>query len=181
MFETPITSIEQAKEYYRAMGCSHFHMAREYPNRYEEYQKLNISKQKETLWKTEQLDEYYNDVVENKTDMELWIIHSRISELVESLKTEIAIRKILEVTEYIRDRVPMRDRVIVSETINGRGIRSIRRGLIYLAYDLKRIDLAKAFVELSLHFSTITKNCRDSTRCKQATELCNDIKLELRL
>ena len=59
MFDKPIKTVEQAKEYFGAMGCSHFHMGREFPQRYDEYRKLNIPKQTETEWQKEQFDEYY--------------------------------------------------------------------------------------------------------------------------
>jgi vacuolar-type H+-ATPase subunit I/STV1 len=178
----PIKSMKQAKEYFMSMGCSHFHMGREFPQRYEEYKQLNISKKKETEWRMEQLDEYFNDIIENKNNTRLWAVHSRMADLVETLKTAIALRKMLEVTQYIREIVPINDRVIVSETLNGRGNRKLRTGLIYLAYDLKNIQVAKAFVELSLHFATYEeKKGRDLERCQEATKLCNDIKAELGL
>jgi hypothetical protein len=47
IYEIPIKTVEQAKEYFREMGCSHFHMGREAPNRYDEYKGLNISKEME--------------------------------------------------------------------------------------------------------------------------------------
>ena len=182
MFTEPIKSIQQAKEYFRAMGCSHFHMAREFPLRYEEYKGLNISKQQETEWRTERLDEYYTHIMNNEKGNPIWIVHSNMAELVETLKTDKALEKILNVTHYIHDAVPFEDRVIVSETINGRAHRQSRRGLIYLAFDLNKIHIAKSFIELSLHFSTyIHQKSRDFERCQTAAKLCNDIKAELGL
>jgi hypothetical protein len=44
MFDKPITTIEQAKEYFRACYCSHFHMGHDgIEERNDEYKKLNIS------------------------------------------------------------------------------------------------------------------------------------------
>ena len=88
----------------------------------------------------------------------------------------------LALTQHIWDKVPLEDRIIVAEAINGRGIRRIRPGLIYAAYDLKNIPAAKAFVELSLHFSIydVWKN-RGIKRSEDAVNLCNSIKLELGL
>lgn len=178
----PIRSIQQAKEYFISMGCSHFHMGREFPQRYEEYKMLNISKIKETEWRIEQLDEYFNDIIGNKDNTRLWVVHSSMAELVETLKTDIALRKMLEVTQYIRDLVPIKYRVIVSETVNGRGNRKLRTGLIYLAYDLNNIQVAKAFVELSLHFATYDEGkSKDFERCQEARKLCLGIKAELGL
>ena len=42
-FNKPLTTLEDAKRYYQAMGCSHFHMAREYPEPYQEYRTLKIA------------------------------------------------------------------------------------------------------------------------------------------
>jgi hypothetical protein len=182
MFDEPIKTVNQAKEYFKAMGCSHMHMAREYPQRYDEYKQLNISKQTETEWRKERFDEYYISIMENTDDSLLWNLHSRMYDLFEVLKTETALIKMLEVTQFIRDKVPLRDRVIVAETINGRTARECRRGLIYLAYDMNNIPIAETFVELSLHFSTfVEQQTRNIERCQRAANLCNDIKLNLGL
>lgn len=80
MFTEPIRSVEQAKEYFISMGCSHFHMVREYPERYEEYRRLNITKQTETEWRTEQVIDFCNQIIGNGYDFsQLWIIHLRIA------------------------------------------------------------------------------------------------------
>jgi hypothetical protein len=182
VLDEPIKNIQQAKEYFIAMGCSHFHMAREYPHRYEEYKQFNITKQMESEWRMEQLEDYYKNIMEDDSSNPLWIVHSNMSELTEILKTDITLIKMLEATKHIQDKVPLIDRVIVSETINGRRYREARSGLIYLAYDLNRIQIAKSFVELSFHFATYVKNkTRDFDRCQAATQLCNNIKLELGL
>lgn len=189
-FDEPITTIGQAKEYFLAMGCSHFHMDREYAQRYEEYCRLNITKQTETEWRQERFDDYYIRCVEYPCDdplfdlstEPLWWLHSSMCDLFEALKTDTALMKMLEVTQQIRDKVPLEDRVIVAETINGRTDRTVRRGLIYLAYDLGNIPAAKAFVELALHFSVYDKHHnRGIERCQRAAQLSNDIKLELGL
>lgn len=54
--------------------------------------------------------------MEKRVDTPLWSIHSSIAELIESL-TERAIIKMLKVTQFIRNLVPPKDRVIISETI----------------------------------------------------------------
>lgn len=183
MFGTPIESIQQAKEYFRSMGCSHFHMACEYPQKYEEYKRLNISKQEETKWTIERLSEYYNDIMEDKNDTILWVVHSSMYDLVEILKSDQSLKIMLEATQFIRDKVSPNKRIIVAETINGRRCRKFRSGLIYLSYDLNNIPMAKTFVELSLHFSSnkdraLFGNIR---RYESAIKLCNDIRLELGL
>ena len=43
MDDAPITTREQARAWFQAMGCSHFHMMREDPDRYAQYEALAIS------------------------------------------------------------------------------------------------------------------------------------------
>lgn len=182
MFDEPIKTTRQAKEFFKAMGCSHFHMDREYPERSKEYGQLDISKLAETEWRKEQFDEYYVSIMENQEASSLWKLHSRMADLFEALETETALIQMLEVTREIRDKVPVEDRVIVAETINGRTVRGARTGLIYKAYDSGNIPVAREFAELSLHFSGYEEGkSRGKARCQRSAHLCQDIKLELGL
>ena len=128
-------------------------MNHEFPERAAEYRWLNISAQTEAEWHAEKFDEDYNGILKANDDSLLWNMHSRMDDLFESMKTEAALMKMLEATRHLRNRVPLRDRVIVAETINGRRMRHVRSGLIYAAYDLNHIPAAKEFVELALHFA----------------------------
>ena len=182
IYNTPIHTVEQAKAYFREMGCSHFHMARDVPQRYEEYKKLGISGEMEREWIVEQFYEYFSSLMEATNFDSLWNIHSRMYDLYESLETNQELMNLLEATRHIRDKVPIRDRVIVAETINGRTVKEARTGLIYKSYDSGHIGVAKEFVELSLHFSNYDDpSIRNKERCQSSTQLCNDIKLELGL
>jgi len=55
MFDEPIQIIRQTKEFFRVMGCYDYHMWREFPQRYDEYKQLNISKQTESEGKKNNL------------------------------------------------------------------------------------------------------------------------------
>ena len=181
MFEESIITIEDAKKYFRALRCSHFYMSRHSEERYEEYRQLNIPREIESWWVLEQFDEYYYDIMENKADPgSLWELHWRMYDLFAQLNTEALLLKILEVTRRIRDIVPVLDRVIISETINGRTVKWVRTGLIYNAYDAGKIETAKEFAELSLHFASYVKQEHEGKqRCINATRLCKEIKREL--
>lgn len=182
MWDEPIMTLQQAKEFFRAMGCSHFHMDREYPEWSREYGQLNISMQTETEWRKEQFNEYYISIRENEDASLLWQLHSRMYDLFEALGTETALMQMLEVTREIRDKVPVADRVIVAETINGRTVRRARTGLIYKAYDSGHIPVAREFAELSLHFSVYEEGrSRGKERCQRSAQLCQDIQRELGL
>ncbi len=177
-----IETLQDAQEYFKSMGCSHFHMSRDDPQRYNRYKELNISERTETEWREKQFDDYYTSIMNGMGDLELWNIHSRMYELLEFLKNENTLSKMLEVTQNIRDKIPLRDRIIVAETINGRSGGKTRSGLIYLAYDLKSIPTAKAFTKLSLCLSTYhPRENRGLARCLSATLNCFWIKLRLGL
>ena len=177
-----IETFQDAKEFFKSMGCSHFHMLRDDPQRFNQYKELNISKQTETEWRTEQFIDYYNSIMNGTSNSELWKIHSMMYELLEFLRTEDTLAKMLEVTKNIRDKLPVRDRIIAAETIIGRAGGKTRNGLIYLAYDLKNIPTAKEFAKLSLYFSTYhSQENRGLGRCLSASLNCLWIKLRLGL
>lgn len=182
MFDEPITTIQQAKEFFRAMGCSHFHMDREHQDRAKEYSCLRISNQMEKEWTQEEFDAYYVNIMANADANSLWTWHLSMEQLLTSLRSQANLMKMLEVTQFMRDKVPLADRIIVAETILGRTVRSARQGLIYLAYDWKNIPAAKAFVELASHFARYDeKENRGYERSEAAIQLCSEIKRELRL
>jgi len=183
MFNEPITTVEQAKEYFRACYCSRFHMGHDgVEERNNEYKKLNITEQMEAEWINVQFDEFYFGILENKLNVNLfWKYHWRMYDLYANIKTDSMLTKILEVTRHLRDLVPALDRVIIAETINGRAIRAARTGLIYKAYDSGNIEAAKEFADLSLHFSSFNKweFWEKKERWQKSTMLCKEIKKEL--
>ncbi len=175
----PIDSIERAKAFFRAMGCSHFHMGREYPQRYEEYQSLSIPKRLEREWTYEALYGHIDALRSSATEPgRLWWRHSRAADLVQQLSVEDALELIHEVTEEIVDRLPVRTKVVVAETINGRGMIEYRHtGLVFLAHRLGRPDLAKRFSEISLALSLSAKDAGiEPERCDRAIETCCEIR-----
>jgi hypothetical protein len=182
MSTEPIKTIEQAKEFFIKMDGSPYEMAREYPQRYDEYRQLNISKQTELEWREELLEKHFDSIKESKDAGQIWTIYSNMYRVFENLKTSTALEKMLETTQYIRDKAPMKNRVIIAEYINGLTARSTRQGLIYIAYDSNNISAAKAFIELSLHFSAYDGQDRFGIeRSQKAARLCNEIKAELGL
>ncbi|MCL2826635.1 MAG: hypothetical protein FWD72_04440, partial [Eggerthellaceae bacterium] len=52
----PIKSIADAERYFKAMGCSGFHIARENYDRRDEYEALNISREIELKWRGEAIE-----------------------------------------------------------------------------------------------------------------------------
>jgi len=182
MFDEPIKTLEQAKDFFMQFNGSPYDMVRDFPQRFDEYKSFNISKETQRRWREELLEKYFNNLKESADASRLWADHAEMERLFVDLKSDAALKTMLKATEYLKDKVPMKDRVMVAETINGRTARSVRGGLIYMAYDLHNKTAAKAFAELSLHFSTYDGRDQYSiNRSQSAAQLCNEIKRELRL
>ncbi len=82
-FDTPISDTAGAEAYFRSMGCSHFHMSREYPERYGEYKSLNVSKPQEIEWTEQELESLRLQACSPDTaPKEVWAIHSGMEDLV---------------------------------------------------------------------------------------------------
>ena len=185
--EIPIETLEQAKNFFMYMECSLFHMGREYPQRYAEYKNLNIPKQTENEWRRDKFYEISSKIMENPSSDSTWMLHNQMYDLFVSLRTKDELLKMLEVTKYIRDKVPANDRVIIAETINGRARREDRSGLIYSAYDTGDFAMAKEFAELSLTYSSVDDNNKwkfwdkSKQRNQMSSQLCKEIMNELGL
>ena len=149
-FNTPITTLALAREYYKSMDCSFFHMLREAPERYEEYQKLRVPKSLEYQWKTEKFRELYDALNQDINREKVWCLHSRMEELVYSVNTADAYEKMLVATRKALDIAPDGDRILVAETINGRQEHVYRVGLIFRSFDRGQREYAKEYAALSL-------------------------------
>jgi len=57
----PIKNLEDAKRYFKAMGCSDFHISREDPDRCNEYYALRISTETESIWRREKIEESFQN------------------------------------------------------------------------------------------------------------------------
>lgn len=169
-----IDRFEEAKQYFQEMGCSHFHMAREHPDRYDEYTGLQIPKDLEAEWRQETLNNLKSELIGVrgvKTD--LWMLHAWAADLAETEHSAEALEAIYEATRAICDKLSPEDGLIVAETINGR--RDIRHkgGLIFLAMKIRRPDIAFDFVDTSLSLSRYAKKAMvDQSRCDTAIAKC---------
>jgi hypothetical protein len=187
MFDEPITTLEQAKALFMAMGCSGFHMMREYPTRHKEYLQLNIPKEIEAEWEKEEFDQYTQRTLENTTPENFRIFHSHLASLAMGLRTEYSLMTLLDLTQQIKEKVPVPDRVLIAETINGRAARKARSGLIYYAFDrMKNKSAARAFAEMALDYAKydddyVEDRFHTTKRCQRAIDLCLSIQKELGL
>lgn len=183
MFNEPIETLDQAKEFFVFMNGSPYEMAREFPTRYDEYRSLNISKRTEREWREEILKSKLNIIKENKDISHIRTSYSDMYRLFVDLKTKPALDTMLETASYLQGKVPAgNDSIIIAETIMGQTARSARLGLIYMSYDMGHAPAAKDFIELAFHFSSYDGDDQFLiNRSQEADKLCHDIKLELGL
>lgn len=148
--DLPITTIAEAKRFFQAMGCSSFHMAREYPEHYDQYRALGISKDTEAEWTVEVITAAIEQLKGGGTDpTELWVIHSRLADLIAGRRFNSFLADVLEASNAIENLLPQKDRLLVAETIVGRQAIRYRSGLIFQSYDSTHTELAKAFSDLA--------------------------------
>ena len=185
-FGTPITSLEMAKSFYVANGCSYYYMAREYPKRYEEYRGLNISEDIEFQWKTEHFLDLYNELMDETNGENVVYLHGSMDDLALAIDTEDAYEKMLSATRKAAEIVPDGFRIVIAETINGRQEHQYRSGLIFRSFDRARYDHALEYAEISLSMADRDNNPaafalvrRTPERIKNAIDNCNLIRRKL--
>ncbi len=138
----PIKNFEQAKRYFISMGCSLFHMMREYPQRFDEYKALDIDPSIESEWIKEEFEnkiENINAIPTNEYGHFLRSLDSMIE------RKEFYLEKLFDLVLKIQDRLPIDQIENVLSTIIGNNGTKSKGGLIQKSYDLKRIDLANKF------------------------------------
>lgn len=143
---TPLNTLEDAKRYFQEMGCSHFHMCREWTAKYDEYRRLGISKEQEIEWTADACHEAAGLLKgsELKPD-QLWWQHSKLATLVDGAELWELLEDVYEATLAIESRLPSRGRMLVAETIAGKDAMERREGLIFQSYDAGRPSLATQF------------------------------------
>lgn len=82
--------LDDAERFYKRMGCSHFHMSREFPEQYEKYKKLNLSIQIEEEWRQNVISEYFSKLLCEESE-QIWSIHSSLIDLLANSKTKLSI------------------------------------------------------------------------------------------
>ena len=109
--------MKEAKKYFIEMDCSHFYMAREYPERYSEYQKMSIDKQIEQMWREEFLEKKIA-TIEQVTDNN--IINSLLGEIRTAVFSEFEINNVVYYIKAVHSREAHLDgfnMVVISESI----------------------------------------------------------------
>ena len=173
-------TLEDARRYFQAMGCSHLHMTRESPERYAEYRLLGVSEAVEHAWRREQIILAEAKLAdENCSPKDYWALHSNLEALASVQRDPAHLPTIHDLTARIAGKARSDDALVLAETILGRGPREARSGLVYLSYDLGRNDLAASFAELAL--ALCAKSGGNETRAREALTLCTSLSAELGL
>lgn len=154
----PLRTLEDAEQFYRECGCSHFHMGREHPERYDEYMALGIPEATEHAWMRAECEERLAELfrvtepcsLTTPTWDRVWAKHNAVATFIERLRAPDLLRQFEAVTRHLVPLVPDRDRVLVAENIVGRGVREpdAPLGPIRLARSLGELDAAASLVAL---------------------------------
>jgi len=140
--KVPIENIDQAERYFKLMGCSHFHMMRENPQRNEEYKNLDIDPSIESEWIKEEFERKINNFhkIESK---DIGVFFSSLVSLIE--RKEYYLEKLIVLTEKINELINPEQLTHVLTQIIGSNATKPKGGLIQKSYDLKRNDLAHTY------------------------------------
>jgi hypothetical protein len=152
----PINDIEQAKKYFIAMGCSHFYMTREYPQRAKEYIALDIDPEIESEWRKEEFGKRIENFQTIKpSDYGAYL--RNLDSMIE--RKEFYLERLLELVIKIQEKLPDEQIGYVLSTIIGNNGTKSKGGLIQKSYDLKRKDLAEKFyTQVKLLFKIASDN-----------------------
>ena len=146
-------SFSDAQFLFKNFGCSHFHMYREDPELYSNYKDLSISSQQELQWTEESFLELINQLLDDATPKkEQWVIHSRATNLAESIKSKKALQQLLQVSLHMLEHVPERDCIMCAENILERRDISLKGGVIFISIQLLEPALARNFLDLACLF-----------------------------
>lgn len=189
--ERSIRSVDDARQFFEAVDGSHYAMMRDFPDRRDEYAALKIDEAQERQWRRAMIAKLGDRLLNPATDVgELWWLHSRLGRMCEWQDDPESVLKIYEVTRRIVDRLPIKDGIIVAETINGawslslegRTYHSYKTGLIYLAMRHGLRDVAQGLSDYSMSLAQRAKSGKvDVEMAELAIEGCLAVKKHFRL
>ena len=177
-----IKSVSDARRYFEAMGCSHFHMMRDYPDRYSEYRALKINDAQEHEWRRDAITKLYDSLLNPATEAkDLWHLYTRMGRMCEDQDDAESVLKIYKVTQWIASRLPIKDGIIVAEAINGTRT-YYEAGPIYLAVKHGLRDVAQGLSDYSMSLAQRAKSSKvDVEGAELAIGKCLAVKRHFRL
>ncbi len=145
VFTDPIDTIEKARAFYVAMGCNGYHMWKEYPDRWEEFRKLNIPRPLQEEWRLEEF-ERFRDLIQDAPDAARWTLFSAMVDLSDGSRA--AFDDLLDVAKVLHRHISSSEQVIVAEIMLGSSALKQRDGVVLEADDLGHPDLARSFLDI---------------------------------
>lgn len=146
-------TIQEAKKIYQYYNCSPFRICTQNFHVYMEYHRLEVAKWQEEQWKNEKIQEMYMEI-KNTGKVETFLeLYEIASEFHNAKKLKILCDSLAIIT------IPSNpgDTIELAETLLGKKNRKVRSGMVYWAYDLNHMKLAKALL-------SYVKNCLETVR-----------------
>lgn len=171
-------TLKDAKQFYIQSGCSTFVMAREDLPKYNEYKKLYIPNIIQKKWQNEAIRNICLDIKNSKNVMAF----NKLYDLSEKFRDKEKLDNLLGALKDIEVEMTYIQKVIVAETIIGRGDLITRSGMIYWAYDINRKDLALTLAQKVFEYLDLnTEDDKLSERIMRDKMKCEEIMKELEI
>jgi len=152
-------NVEIAKVFFKQYNGQGFHMFREEQEKYEAYRKLNITKEKEGVWAHELLFEYKSKIISLKSmerdnspkpklnNDSTWLYFGKAIELAASFPH--LRENLFELLSTNKNQIRPSERVIIAESLLGRGYLRFQQALPFYCYKDKNPVLGKNFLSLA--------------------------------
>jgi hypothetical protein len=144
-FDEPIQTLEQAKAFFVSMGCSAFHMDREFPERSKEFRELRIPERLQSEWRLEQFELKLGQLSEADGG-DLWRKYADLVDL--SDWSHAALEQLLEAAKRLLVVAPRPDLVLIAMVLLDSNAIEARTGAVLRAYDSGYPGLAQAFSDV---------------------------------
>ena len=151
---TTISSLEDAKAYFQSSGCSAFHMFRDEPELYRQYEALGVSKDLEEAWKLESIEKSLELLEQEDGDADLlWSVHSNVADLILNSRSVHLLERLLNATRQAARRASNFHRLIIAETVVGRQDIAYQPGFVFFALGCGLNQVAQEFALLARSLS----------------------------
>lgn len=169
-----LETISDCELFFKSYGCSHFHMAREYPKQYSEYRTIVPNNELEKLWIFQECERNFTEVVnliESGVDADLGLRISSMIDLVDLDGSEIWVAKLTEFVAQTKTKLDELAGLIIAESILGRAASISNGGLIHLAIRLKLSDCAKRLHEIAKYLAEVVRE--NNALSRRASQVLN--------
>ena len=142
-------TIEQAEKYYKQYDGHGFHMWREEPERYEEFEKLSISRELKKKWDDDLIRRYFETLWKNTDDV--WRIHGRLIEILKRNPTEGYADRLLNEMEKMT-ALDKYSKILIIENMAGRD-RALKGGCMLICTASRQAERMNRIMNDLMDFS----------------------------